>query len=69
MDVYTGYRKVKGLDIFVKKLGSGKAIVFLHGGPGDEHRYFLPHVTPLANDFTLIFYVRACCINQNKKRL
>ncbi|PTX61859.1 proline iminopeptidase [Melghirimyces profundicolus] len=61
MEVYTEYRKAKGFDIFVKRLGSGEPIVFLHGGPGDEHRYFLPHVTPLANDFTLIFYDQRGC--------
>lgn len=28
---------LNGLDIYVKMIGSGEPVVFLHGGPGDEH--------------------------------
>jgi proline iminopeptidase len=59
------YISILGLDIFVKMIGSGEPIVFLHGGPGDEHRYFLPHVEKLAEYFTLIFYdQRGCGLSQ-----
>jgi proline iminopeptidase len=52
---------INGLDIYVKMLGTGDPIVFLHGGPGVEHRYFLPHVEPLAEHFTLVFYDQRGC--------
>lgn len=52
---------LNGQNIFVKTMGQGDPLIFLHGGPGDEHRYFLPHVEPLAEHFTLIFYDQAGC--------
>nr|WP_285851920.1 alpha/beta hydrolase [Sporosarcina luteola] len=42
-------------------IGDGEAIVFLHGGPGSEHRFFLPHVLPLTQKFTLVFYDQRGC--------
>ncbi|TAA72674.1 alpha/beta fold hydrolase [Planococcus salinarum] len=42
-------------------VGKGEKIVFLHGGPGSEHRFFLPHVLPLAQNFKLIFYDQTGC--------
>lgn len=50
-----------GLRIHVKTLGEGKPILFLHGGPGDEHRYFLPHVLPLTQTHQLVFYDQRGC--------
>jgi proline iminopeptidase len=47
--------------IHVYKLGEGEPIVFLHGGPGGEHRFFLPHMEPLSKDFQLIFYDQTGC--------
>ncbi|HEY4601318.1 MAG TPA: alpha/beta fold hydrolase [Cerasibacillus sp.] len=47
--------------IYMKTIGRGEPILFLHGGPGDEHRYFLPHVEPLAAHFKLVFYDQAGC--------
>jgi proline iminopeptidase len=51
----------RGINIFTRIMGSGEPLVFLHGGPGGEHRYFLPHVEELANDFQLVFYDQAGC--------
>src|SRR5699024_3771410 len=42
--------------LHVNTIGNGEAIVFLHGGPGSEQRFFLPHVLPLSNSFKLVFY-------------
>ncbi|MFC7393355.1 alpha/beta fold hydrolase [Scopulibacillus cellulosilyticus] len=53
--------KLNDVNIFVKTMGHGEPLIFLHGGPGDEHKYFLPHVEPLSNDFTLIFYDQSGC--------
>lgn len=62
---------IRGLGIFRKRMGSGTPIVFLHGGPGGEHRYFLPHLEGLSDTFELIFYDQRGCgqseedVNQN----
>lgn len=42
-------------------MGSGIPILFLHGGPGGEHRYFLPHLEGLSDTFELIFYDQRGC--------
>ncbi len=43
-------------NLYVKMLGEGEPIIFLHGGPGSEHRFFLPYMAPLAEKFQLVFY-------------
>lgn len=50
---------IQGLHI--NTTGEGEAIVFLHGGPGSEHRFFLPHVLPLSRKFKLVFYDQRGC--------
>lgn len=52
---------INGLGIFTKRMGSGIPILFLHGGPGGEHRYFLPHLDGLSDTFELIFYDQRGC--------
>ncbi|MGD6900985.1 alpha/beta fold hydrolase [Bacillus infantis] len=47
--------------IFVKQMGEGEPIIFLHGGPGGEHGYFLPHLAPLSSQFKLVFYDQRGC--------
>lgn len=47
--------------IHVNSVGDGEAIVFLHGGPGSEQRFFLPHVLPLSSQFKLVFYDQNGC--------
>ncbi|MFS0861533.1 alpha/beta fold hydrolase [Fredinandcohnia sp. 179-A 10B2 NHS] len=55
------FLKIRGSSIFVKTMGSGTPLLFLHGGPGGEHRFFLPHVEELANFYQLIFYDQRGC--------
>ncbi|WP_338048420.1 alpha/beta fold hydrolase [Peribacillus alkalitolerans] len=52
---------VRGENIYVKILGQGEPLVFLHGGPGGEHRYFLPHLEGLAEYYQLVFYDQRGC--------
>ncbi|MEM5688256.1 hypothetical protein AAHB49_30035 [Bacillus cereus] len=33
---------VNNNNLYVKMLGEGEPIIFLHGGPGSEHRFFFP---------------------------
>jgi len=49
-------RQINGIELYVKRMGSGEPIVVVHGGPMLEHGYFLPHLAPLAESFELIFY-------------
>ncbi|WP_100011776.1 alpha/beta fold hydrolase [Lentibacillus sediminis] len=42
--------------LHVNTIGEGEPIVFLHGGPGSEQQFFLPHVLPLSQQFRLVFY-------------
>lgn len=60
------YLRINNQNIYVKMMGSGDPILFLHGGPGDEHAYFLPHVEQLAEYFTLIFYDQRGCGRSEK---
>jgi proline iminopeptidase len=47
--------------LHINLVGDGEAIVFLHGGPGSEHRFFLPHVLPLSQKYKLILYDQRGC--------
>jgi len=53
------HKKIKGLYVDVR--GQGAPIIFLHGGPGSEHHFFLPHVLPLLDSFQLVFYDQRGC--------
>lgn len=41
--------------LYYKSVGTGEAIVVLHGGPGINHSYFLPQLGTLARTYRLIF--------------
>lgn len=42
--------------LYYKTMGSGDPIVVLHGGPGFDHRQFLPFIWDLARDHQVILY-------------
>ncbi len=50
-----GLKDINGTRLFYTALGSGQPIVFVHGRSG-SHRYFLPHVAPLADQYRLLLY-------------
>jgi proline iminopeptidase len=52
---------LNGKSIYVKSFGKGDPIVFLHGGPGGSHEFFLPFSEKLAEDHTVILYDQAGC--------
>lgn len=52
---------LRHMSIYTKRLGNGMPLVFLHGGPGGEHRYYLPHLQSLEAHFELIFYDQRGC--------
>ena len=45
-----------GDSIYVRTMGSGPPILIIHGGPGMDHSYLLPHMGSLADAYTLVFY-------------
>jgi proline iminopeptidase len=51
-----GLRTVNGTELFVRRMGAGKPVIVVHGGPVLEHGYLLPHLAPLAASHELIFY-------------
>ncbi|NRD80922.1 alpha/beta fold hydrolase [Bacillus sp. BRMEA1] len=53
--------RINDYQLYVNLIGEGEPIVFLHGGPGSEHRFFLPYMTPLSNKFKLVFYDQRGC--------
>jgi proline iminopeptidase len=47
---------VRGVNIYIRRVGAGPATVVLHGGPGASHDYLLPGFDTLAHDRELIYY-------------
>lgn len=47
--------------LYYHHLGKGEPIVIIHGGPGLNHRYFLPHLERLSHNHHLIFYDQKAC--------
>lgn len=62
------YIKLNGLNIFVRILGEGEPIIFLHGGPGGTHEFFLPYVEPLSQNFRLVLYDQIGCGKSEKDK-
>jgi proline iminopeptidase len=53
--------KVNNTEINVRVVGRGSPILIVHGGPGLNHTYFLPHLIKLANEHQLIFIDQRAC--------
>lgn len=51
-----GYVEVDGGRLFFKSMGSGDPIIVLHGGPGFDHRQFLPYIWQLAEHHKVILF-------------
>ena len=47
---------VSGVRLFTRRIGTGPAVVVLHGGPGAHHDYLLPQYDLLATGRTLVYY-------------
>ena len=47
---------VRGVELFVRRVGSGPPVVVLHGGPGAHHDYLRPGFDGLAAGRELIYY-------------
>jgi proline iminopeptidase len=47
---------VRGVELFVRRIGAGPPAVVLHGGPGAHHDYLLPAFDALADSRELVYY-------------
>lgn len=56
---------INGTSIFIREIGKGSPIIIVHGGPGLNHSYFLPHLNSLAKKNRLIFYDQRACGNSS----
>jgi proline iminopeptidase len=50
---------IRDVSLFVKVIGQGYPVLFMHGGPGLDHTSLLAF-QPFADQFTLIFYDHRC---------
>lgn len=53
--------EINGVNHFIKKMGTGEPLIVLHGGPGINHSYLLPHFKTLAKNYEVIFYDQRAC--------
>jgi proline iminopeptidase len=48
--------RVPSVELFVRRVGAGRPVVVLHGGPGADHEYLRPGFDALADRRELIYY-------------
>lgn len=58
---FKGLKKINGTQLYVSMEGKGTPILFIHGGPGLNHSYFLPHLDPLSKKYKSVFYDQRAC--------
>ena len=51
-----GSRRINGVRLYYTSMGSGDPVLFIHGGPGLDHTYFLPQMSRLADSHRLVFF-------------
>jgi proline iminopeptidase len=47
---------IRGVELFVRRIGEGPPTVVLHGGPGADHEYLRPGFDALAHGRELVYY-------------
>lgn len=55
-DAREGHLAADGGRLFIRSIGKGWPVVVVHGGPDFDHRYLLPEMDRLADDFHLVYY-------------
>jgi proline iminopeptidase len=60
-DIIEGKRKINGTNLFIAIHGKGEYLLVLHGGPGLNHHYFLPHLNSLEKKFAVVYYDQRAC--------
>jgi proline iminopeptidase len=52
----TAMVRLRGVELFVRRVGEGPPVVALHGGPGADHAYLRPGFDALADGRELLYY-------------
>lgn len=55
-EIDSGTIENKGASIYYRGIGKGEPLLVVHGGPGMDHSYFLPHMDELADSYHLIYF-------------
>lgn len=69
IESFEGLKSINGTKLFCKiqaqpfkkETGKGEPLLIVHGGPGLNHTYLLPHLKNLAKWYTLVFYDQRAC--------
>ena len=56
LPTFEGLKRLNGTNLFVRVVGKGDPLVIMHGGPGMNQSYLVPHLMPLAKRYQLIFF-------------
>jgi proline iminopeptidase len=56
LDGRTELVPIRGVALFVRRVGAGTPVVVLHGGPGADHDYLRPGFDMLADGRELVYY-------------
>ena len=56
LQVHEHFVQVGDDSLYIRRVGQGAPILVLHGGPGMDHSYLLPHLDYLAQNHELIYY-------------
>src|SRR6478736_882610 len=51
-----GLQKINGTQLYLKTIGKGEPLLIVHGGPGMNHSYFMPHLDALSKKFKIVLY-------------
>ncbi len=60
-ETFEGKKNINGADLFFSIKGKGENLLTLHGGPGLNHAYFLPHLNNLEKSFNVIYFDQRAC--------
>jgi proline iminopeptidase len=69
VESFDGLKSINGTKLYCKiqaqpfkpETGKGEPLLIVHGGPGLNHTYLLPHLKNLSKWFTLVFYDQRAC--------
>lgn len=69
IESFEGLKSINGTNLFCKiqaqpfkkETGKGEPLLIVHGGPGLNHTYLLPHLKKLSKWYTLVFYDQRAC--------
>jgi proline iminopeptidase len=53
---HEGHVRVGTAELYLRDIGTGRAVLVLHGGPDFDHLYLLPELDSLADAYHLIYY-------------